>query len=262
MTKVFVNSLLDSSLDDEVYKKTIKNHSQESLSLLKFGNLNISNISTSLLQRVQASEAEISPFHGNDISCDEVPQSGLLAREASLASYSNKKLPLSSLKKLLLEAFATLDNRRPYPSAGALYPIEPLIFLFPEGVSEFSKKAGCYHFRAISKTLQLIKPLDKEFFYNEIFHNLIAPSATPCFSILYVMLASKAIFKYRYRGYRHALMEAGSMYQNATIVSQKIGLRTTLWSSFSDHQLSYMLDLDPLVYLPVTMQLFGYEDEH
>jgi hypothetical protein len=68
----------------------------------------------------------------------------------------------------------------------------------------------------------------------------------------------KAIFKYRYRGYRHALMEAGSMYQQATTISQQKDLRTTVWSTFSEQQMLYELSLDHGTYLPLTMQLFGY----
>ena len=82
----------------------------------------------------------------------------------------------------------------------------------------------------------------------------------PCFSILYLASIGKAIFKYRYRGYRHALMEAGSMYQQATITGQKIELRNTVWSTFSDQELLHAVELDHSSYMPLTLQLFGYGD--
>ena len=166
----------------------------------------------------------------------------------SIAKFNEKKIDFSLLKRLLVQSFSPSNSgNRPYPSAGALYPIEPFVFLFPERIDHFEdNKPGCYHFRAVSKQLQLIKPKLMPYFFDKL--------------ILYVVNLSKAIFKYRYRGYRHALMEVGSMYQQATICSQEMGLKNTVWSTFSDQEMLYALDLDHGSYLPMTMQFFGYGD--
>jgi hypothetical protein len=53
-------------------------------------------------------------------------------------------------------------------------------------------------------------------------------------------------------------MEAGSMFQHATVISQQSDLRTNVWSTFSEQEILYELGLDHGVYLPLTTQLFGY----
>ena len=81
-----------------------------------------------------------------------------------------KKINFAVLQSWLINTFSPDEaGRRPYPSAGGLYPVEPLIFLFEECVDSAQPFiSGCYHFRPMSQTLQLIKPLSKEFFYNQL----------------------------------------------------------------------------------------------
>ncbi|WP_165482741.1 SagB/ThcOx family dehydrogenase [Legionella gresilensis] len=260
MPKIFVKSLVNNYIDSTVLQDIIKTHAKESITLVPYGNVNISNVPNDLIKKVQFSETEISSFHKYDIDCNSFP-SPPVSRRASLNSFSQKKISFEDLQKWLIKCFSPDDHgRRPYPSAGGLYPIEPLVFLFPERIEGFSHIPGCYHFRSLGKKLQLIKTMQKEFFFDKILHNLISQNAQPCFSILYLAAIEKAIFKYRYRGYRHALMEAGAMYQHATHTFEGAGLRTTVWSSFGDQQLMYALDLDHSSYIPLTLQFFGYGD--
>lgn len=100
--------------------------------------------------------------------------------------------------------------------------------------------------------------MDEDYFYKKLFHGLISPEKKPAFCILYIAHVSKTIFKYRYRGYRHAVMEAGSMYQQATTVSQELGLSCTVWSSFSENEFMAALHLNPGAFMPLILQFFGY----
>lgn len=256
---VFINAMLDNVLESDVTKDILKAHARESISLLNFGNLSITRANQKLVEQVQFTEAEISPFHKNSIDCETVSLKPH-ERKPSLNAFSPEKIDFFDVKKLLLQSFSADENgRRPYASAGGLYPVEPLVFLFPERLTGFSShKPGCYHFRAITKKLQLIKAMEHVFFYDQLLHGILGENETPAFCVLYTAVMSKATFKYRYRGYRHAVMEAGSMYQKATDVSDQMGLRTTVWSGFSEQQLIYALNLDHSVYLPLTMQFFGY----
>jgi SagB-type dehydrogenase family enzyme len=164
---------------------------------------------------------------------------------------------------LLINAYATCDlGRRPYPSGGALYPVEPLVFIFESRVTNFGENPyGCYHFRPVSKKLQLIKKVSSAWFYEELFLNYLDKNQRPSFAVVYLAHIGKTIFKYRYRGYRHALIETGTMCQVASTVSQDLGLRNTIWSTFSEYQLLNELDLDSALFMPVMMQLFGYPEE-
>jgi hypothetical protein len=65
--------------------------------------------------------------------------------------------------------------------------------------------------------------------------------------ILHLSIASflkKLYSSYRYRGYRMALMEAGSMYQNAGLVADQIGLRNRVWAGFTDSYVAKTMNVD------------------
>lgn len=259
--KVFINSLLDNYLDIDVYHDILKTYAKETISFVDFGHLNITDVSPELIKQIQHTEAEISPFHKHTIDCSDNEPSQI-RRQSSTVMFSDKKITFSALKQLLVDCFSPqATSGRAYPSAGGLYPIEPLVFLFPERIHQFDgHQGGCYHFRPLSKKLQLIKTMPIDHFFNKLMHGYIDSNHWPCFGILYIANIGKAIFKYRYRGYRHALMEVGSMYQQATICSQEINLRNTVWSTFSDQELLYALALDQVTYMPLTIQFFGYSD--
>lgn len=258
--KTFINALLDNYLDQSVYHDILKTYAKETISFMDYGNLSITNISTALLKQVQFTETEISPFHKHDIDCKS-SQPTTTKRMPSVAVFNDKKIVFEDIKRLLVDSFSPNDETRPYPSAGGLYCIEPLIFLFQERINHFENHlSGCYHFRPISKKLQLIKTMPMSYFYDKLIHGYMQAKHLPCFGILYLVNISKALVKYRYRGYRHALMEIGSMYQQASICSQERGLRNTVWSTFGDQEMLYALDLDHGAYMPMTMQFFGYSE--
>lgn len=257
----FINGLVEGSVDPQVYQDIRKTFARETISFIKHGNLSITNNNSKLISRVQFTECEISPFHKHDIDCSHINSSDF-RRKASIPKFTNRTIDFSTIQELLVNSFSQEPSgKRPYPSAGGLYPIEPLVFLFDNKINGFKgTPSGCYHFRPVSKKLQLIKKMEISHFYEKILHGFVGndPERWPNFCILYIAHLGKAIFKYRYRGYRHALMEAGSMYQHATFISQQKDLRTTVWSTFSEQQMLYELSLDHGTYLPLTMQLFGY----
>jgi SagB-type dehydrogenase family enzyme len=258
--KPFINAQLDSYLDQNVYLEILKTYARETISFIDYGNLSITNMSSLLLNQVQFTETEISPFHKYDIDCkNDVPTTA--RRMPSTSKFNDKKIDFSDIQRLLISSFSPNEDTRPYPSAGGLYCVEPLIFLFKKRIHHFEGHLdGCYHFRPISKKLQLIKSMSIDYFYDKLIHGCIPNNHLPCLGILYLVNISKALFKYRYRGYRHALMEVGSMYQQATICSQVLALRNTVWSTFSDQEMLYALDLDHGAYMPMTMQFFGYSE--
>ncbi len=256
----FINGLIEGHLDPQVYQDLRRTFARETISFIKHGNLSITNTNPKLIGRVQFTECEISPFHRNDIDCSHVSTTSF-QRQASTAKFGKQKIDLPVLQQLLVNSFSPDEfNKRPYPSAGGLYPVEPLVFLFQERINDFNGPSGCYHFRPISKKLQLIKKIDIHTFYEKILHGSVGsnPECWPNITILYLAHLGKAIFKYRYRGYRHAMMEAGSMFQHATFVSQECSLRTNVWSTFSEQEMLFELGLDHGMYLPLTTQLFGY----
>lgn len=258
--KPFISALVEGQLDTGVYQDVLRTYAKETIAMPAYGNLSIASINASHIARVEYTETEISPFHFHQISCQSVRSEN--KRKASLAKFRARKISLEAIQSLLVNCFSPNETgHRPYPSAGGLYPVEPLVFIFPEQLTDSHDiVSGCYHFRAISQKLQLLKKMDIDYFYQELIQGLVKKEQRPVFAILYVAHIGKAIFKYRYRGYRQAAMEAGSMYQQCTHIAESMGLRTTVWSSFSETQVQRAIDLDHATFLPLTMQLFGFGD--
>lgn len=256
------NGTLNSHIDNEVYQDILKTYAKETICLLPLGNLAKANVPPALIKRVENTEYEISPFHKYDIDCNDEKNTAFY-RAPSASKFSNRQLDFNVLKQFLINSYAAGDlGRRAYPSGGALYPVEPLVFIFEDRIDNFRDNPyGCYHFRPVSKKLQLIKRVDSNWFYKELVHDYLDQNNLPSFAILYLAHIGKTIFKYRYRGYRHALIEVGTMCQVASTMSQELGLRNTVWSTFSEYQLLNELDLDSALFMPVMMQLFGYPEE-
>ena len=132
------------------------------------------------------------------------------------------------------------------------------MFLFNDRISGFGdNKSGCYHFKPATKSLQLIKQMSEKYFIENLSHGLFDDGSKPHFYTLYLAHMPKALFKYRYRGLRHAVLEAGSMYQNAIFCSQSLGLDSCVWGSFSENEILSALDMNISTYFPLMMQIFG-----
>ncbi len=54
-----------------------------------------------------------------------------------------------------------------------------------------------------------------------------------------------------------ALMETGSMYHNAGLVADRIGLRNRVWAGFTDTYVAKTMNIDLRTAAPVIIQFFG-----
>lgn len=178
---------------------------------------------------------------------------------------SDQAINSDTLSTLLLRSFAALSQgerlgHRPYPSAGRLYPAE--IFLAIHRSANNALPCGIYHYLPVDHALG-------NWCYGHAIDSVAAlgyagiPHIPPV-SFVYFLNLPKAIFKYQYRGYRHGLMEVGSMYQQAKREADKLNLRSHCWSSFSDDLISRWIGLHPEHYIPVLVQSFGFgvEGDH
>jgi SagB-type dehydrogenase family enzyme len=171
-------------------------------------------------------------------------------------------LPQSMLHNLLDGALlatpaAGCEPHRPYPSAGALFPVEPFVIVFPGGVHAVAP--GIHH---VMPTRRQTTLWVDDAHIADRWHWLHEPAWNmPAFAILLMIQVSRCCFKYRYRGYRHALMEAGSIYQQAATVARLAGLGNCCWSGFCDNAVQALCGLDRLDFLPVVIQAFGQAAE-
>ncbi|EGM2645756.1 SagB/ThcOx family dehydrogenase [Salmonella enterica] len=182
-------------------------------------------------------------------------------RSPSGIGFSDKKLlSIKTIEKLLINAFSlpgTETVRRPYPSGGAQYPIEIFYCRLSEHTDNWLEEYNVYHYLPLSKALEPVAMNN----INELYRCLSGGDADrlgrPHFALVYYVIFEKALFKYRYRGYRMALMEAGSMYQSAVIIADQIGLRNRVWAGFTDSYVAKTMNIDMRTAAPLIVQFFG-----
>lgn len=171
--------------------------------------------------------------------------------------YSDNFIKLEEISTVLEKSFSVQneDGLRPYPSGGRIYPIETFIVIYnAEGI-----RPGIYHYLPWSHAFENRIDSCDELYLATLGQN--QPWGSPAFGIIYVMDLARAIFKYRHRGYRLAMMEAGAMFQQASKVALELGLCDRVITSFSDHFLVKNMNLNPALFLPLATQIFGSNHE-
>lgn len=140
----------------------------------------------------------------------------------------------------LMAVGKTLDEtRRPYPSAGARYPLEvyPLI-LNCKGI-----RPGLYHYNVKENSLESLLGEDLTIWLarNTGNEEWITKSAV-VFIITGVVERTRV--KYRDRGYRYILIEAGHLGQNIVLLATELKLGSCSIGGFIDNQFNRLLDID------------------
>lgn len=210
--------------------------------------------------RLEHSEGRMR-FDASDLvalDSDHAPAS--LQRSGSPARFAARRIDARTLADFVHASFFTraFDGRRPTPSAGALYPIE--VLLVPIGAGVESLDARVYHVLAKTHALEPLDTFEAETFREVVYAQRFDDIDAPSLALVYVMHLARCVIKYRYRGYRHALMEVGCMVQQADLVARTLGLASLPWSAFSDHALTRHLRLNPRLFTPLCMQLVGVAD--
>ncbi|ASV70207.1 nitroreductase family protein [Cytobacillus kochii] len=160
------------------------------------------------------------------------------------------------LGQILYDSFGRAEGipTKNYPSAGGLYPIIPLILIFSVQAAEGISKKGSYVYDSSSGELLLLKEFSNEDIVTiesnvgEIYSNI---------AVGYSMDIRRAIAKYGYRGYRHALIEVGAMSQSIRSNLKQIDHGDFLLSGFSDNSLTKMVGLSPRLTPLIILQWFG-----
>lgn len=132
---------------------------------------------------------------------------------------------------------------RPYPSAGALYPCE--IYIAISAVEDLP--AGWFRYDAIHHDLIGVSghhpdgPEDCDFRAAEA-----GPPASkpPACAIVITSVFERSVRKYGMRGYRLALIEAGHILQNLSLVAASLGLNGLVSASFHEAELEALIGVD------------------
>ena len=170
--------------------------------------------------------------------------SDVLRTRRSRRDYDDRSLPLASAATLLqLSCGVTAYEsppRRAAPSGGALYPVET--YLLTLNVSGLD--AGVFHYSPLAHTLTHLRSLQGTEDLASFLPPALIESPIPLVVVLTTRFARTAK-KYVERGYRFALLEAGHIGQNLSLVAESLGLGSTCLGGFWDDPANELLGLDP-----------------
>lgn len=191
--------------------------------------------------------ARLEDFPFDEPSEEMTPLRELMLSRRSERAFSVDPVSLTGLSYLLYYSagFREIDDelqreRRPYPSAGAKYPLEiyPLIFRV-EGLER-----GLYHYNVRAHSLELMLTIEDIELDNRIW--LTQDWAREAAVILIVTAVSGRITeKYGKRGLQYALIEAGHLGQNIYLLSQEMGLYCCSIGQLHENDVNTLLDIDP-----------------
>jgi SagB-type dehydrogenase family enzyme len=194
----------------------------------------------------------------NDIEIGSFDETSPLHRNPSCNYFKDAATPFDKVLELLspLTSKSSTAHNRGYPSAGALYPVE--VFCCSLNTqNDWPSGDKILHLLPNSKKFEVVQ----NNFDTDKLKKSILPLAhgigTPSLAIIYVIHMPKILFKYRYRGYRLAMMEAGSMYMLVDLHSKKLHLKSRQWSGFSDNMLCKSIGLNPTLFYPACVHLIG-----
>lgn len=186
-------------------------------------------------------------------------KSGCLHRNDSCESFTNQNIDFSIIEKLVSPLVVKNSDsyKRGYPSGGALYPIEVFVCSLMDDESTWPCPEKILHLLPQSAKFEIMQ--DTECTKDLRSAILSAPGSigSPSLAIIYAAYLPKTMFKYRYRGYRLALMEAGSVYMLIELQAKKLQLRSRLWSAYTDTMVCKAIGLNPAIFLPLCVHFFG-----
>lgn len=220
------------------------------------------NLPPEQLQKLTNKELRLNPFDVKGDRGHVLPSLGkshALSRNDSCSQFEKRTISFSTIEALLspLLVKAGSTSKRGYPSGGAIYPVEVFCVNLEDSISSWPSQHRTLHLLSNSKTLESYQSRSDIPRLREAILPFGSGIGRPCLAVIYCVFTPKAIFKYRYRGYRLALMEAGSMYMLTDLRAKELGLHSRPWSGFTDHKITKYLDLNPTLFLPACIQLIG-----
>lgn len=175
----------------------------------------------------------------------------LLITRFSYRKFSAQPFEIKTLSEILFYSAGIVRKsagqlRRPYPSAGAKYPLEiyPLV-IFGKDIEE-----GLYHYDPSRHALDvLLSPIKQE----ELVHIWMGQQ---WFRKAAVVLIITAVFertteKYGKKGLPFPFIEAGHMGQNIYLLAQSMGVGCCAIGQFNEKELIKLLDINPFNEFPV-----------
>jgi SagB-type dehydrogenase family enzyme len=261
ISSTYLLELLRGVADPQVLRRTLAFHSQSNFVRdpnfgSRIGIRPLPPKTDTLLREadMRMSEAQPRPL---PIRCHRACEPALRRNRSTSQFTPDRQISLETIASLLAESFGADpdDGSRPYASAGMLYPIEVFLCMFA-GRVQSETETGIWHYLPGHEALEPVRTIATDDLM-AVLNGYIKPQIQPAFFLVYVFQLCKSLSKYRYRGYRFGLLEAGSMYQQADLVAKALSLQTRVWAAFGDYDLAKALCLNPAYFVPLIVQAFG-----
>lgn len=169
----------------------------------------------------------------------------LINARHSIRKFSGKPISYDDLSCVLntscgLREFGDSINgsKRPYPSAGARYPLE----IYPLILNCNGIKNGLYHYNVRENCLEILLEGNLQNWLSKAFGR---EEWLKSISVLFIItgVLGRTQIKYGDRGYRYMLIEAGHLTQNLCLVATELGLGTCPIGGFIDDKINELLDI-------------------
>jgi len=173
----------------------------------------------------------------------------VLLKRKSEREFNGEPINLNDLSHLLFYSAGIIEKkeedwnktRRAYPSGGGRFPLE--VYLFNLQASD-ELKEGIYHYNVKEHSLEKLledNNLREQIYPAAVWQEMMQKAP--------LVLAISAVFdrnmmKYKNRGYRYVLFEAGHLGQNIYLAATALGLKCCALGGFGDDNLHQLLDVD------------------
>lgn len=133
---------------------------------------------------------------------------------------------------------------RTVPSGGALYPLE--LYFFSNGYVE-GLAPGLYHYSPTNNAVHLLRKGD----YREEIGSALVEFQSDLIEKLTLMIFitgvfKRSTFKYRDKGYRFAILEAGHVAQNINLTATGLGFGVINIGGYHDREIDRFMNFDGL----------------
>jgi SagB-type dehydrogenase family enzyme len=177
-----------------------------------------------------------------------------IQQRRTVRGFQARPLTLAALSQLLWSAQGITGRRykRAAPSAGALYPMDLYVVSAQAGVNGMA--AGVYHYQPEGHLLAQVAEGDLRMATADAALGQRWMAKAPVNLVITAEYARVTV-KYRERGVRYAMIEAGCIGENLFLQAEALGLKAGMVGAFHDRVLGQVLHLpsahEPLLVMPV-----------
>ncbi|OOE46022.1 hypothetical protein BZG10_14100 [Salinivibrio kushneri] len=183
-----------------------------------------------------------------------------IVRRPSCRQFSERDIDYHLLTACLSQALcADETGRREYSSAGGLYSVDIFVALQTERLDHAPEgmESGFYYLDNNRNTLTLTAPVSSDGIRKALMRqgSYFQPAT---FQVITVINLAKALFKYKERGFRNALIEVGSIHHVLRECFIREGIESCESAEFYDPRLLDAMNLNKRMFKAGLVQHFGY----